>query len=164
MCSSDLPPNAKNNLPSRIEALINQSLPAGSKVSVEMVSAFAIKPALVQVNDATVQLKIKSSQGDVLIEPAASHDCAVQLMLGTAQGGLEVSRYAGSRPAPSGYTTSLNDLITFGALPQTGTGSFNILTVNGADLDLSSAPHAIQTVTNPAVKSARFYQIGRAHV
>jgi uncharacterized protein len=42
--------------------------------------------------------------GDVFIRPGAVNDVAASLMLGTAQGGLEVSGRALQRPAPNGIT------------------------------------------------------------
>ncbi|HMG73687.1 MAG TPA: phage tail sheath C-terminal domain-containing protein [Pyrinomonadaceae bacterium] len=42
--------------------------------------------------------------GDVFIRPGAVNDLAASLMLGTAQGGLEVSGRALQRPAPNGIT------------------------------------------------------------
>jgi phage tail sheath protein FI len=42
--------------------------------------------------------------GDVFIRPGAVNDLTVSLMLGTAQGGLEVSGRAAQRPAPNGIT------------------------------------------------------------
>lgn len=44
--------------------------------------------------------------GDVFVRPApVAADLAVPLMLGTSQGGIEVSRFASSRPAPTGFST-----------------------------------------------------------
>jgi len=70
----------------------------------------------------TRRLKIApggTTHGDVYITPGSTlgtqRDLAVPLMLGTAQGGLEVSGHADRRPAPNGITfhadeTDLNDL------------------------------------------------------
>ncbi len=60
-----------------------------------------------------------TTHGDVYITPGdtvgTQHDLAIPLMLGTAQGGLEVSGHADRRPAPNGITframeTNLVDL------------------------------------------------------
>jgi hypothetical protein len=152
--------NAKTNLAKRIEELINQSLPAGASVGVTMEAGPS--GASGQDNASSVLLRIASSKGDVLIEPAASSDCAVPLMLGTAQGGREVSRFAGCRPAPTGYATLAGDAISFASLPQAGAGSFDTLTINGADLDLSAAPHRLATLTDPPITGPRLYQDGTA--
>lgn len=153
----DTPATARANLPGRIQQLINAALPAGSSVTVSM-EAGPAGPAA-QDNTATVMLRIASANGDVLIDPASDKDCAVRLMLGTAQGGREVSRYAGVRPAPTGYATVPANALTFAALPQLGAGSFDTLTVNGVDLDLSPAgPHPIATLTDPPITGPRMYQ------
>ncbi len=47
-----------------------------------------------------------AGSGDVFVRPSpTADDLAVPLMLGTAQGGIEVSAFADRRPAPSGITT-----------------------------------------------------------
>lgn len=153
----DTPANALANLALRIEQAINGVLPAGSSVTVSM-QAGPAGPAA-QDNVTTVQLRIASGSGDVLIDPASNNDLAGPLMLGTAQGGREVSRYAGSRPAPTGYTTLASDEIAFGAIPQSGAGSFDTITINGTDISLgpgSSFP--IATLTDPPITSPRMYQ------
>jgi hypothetical protein len=54
-------------------------------------------------------LQIASADGpSVTILRAPVNDAAVVLQLGTAQGGLEISRYSRFRPAPSGYVTRLS--------------------------------------------------------
>lgn len=151
------PVDARANLDSRIEDLINAQLPAGATVKVKFFPGPA-GPAG-QDNETTSLLRITSDHADVLIDPAAALDCAVPLMLGTAQGGLETSRFAASRPAPTGYVTSPDDLVPFGTLPQSGAGSFDTLTVNGVDLDLSTGgAHAIATTTNPGVTGPEMYE------
>lgn len=47
---------------------------------------------------------------DVRIESGESNDLAVPLMLGTANGGIEVGPYAAHRPAPTGITLKVTDL------------------------------------------------------
>jgi phage tail sheath protein FI len=151
------PATARTNLPGRIQQLINAALPAGASVTVTMETGPAGPAA--QDNLATVLLRIASANGDVLIDPAASNDCAVSLMLGTAQGGREVSRFAGSRPAPTGYASLASDAVAFGALLQFGAGSFDTLTVNGVDIDVSAASaHPIATLTDPPITGPRMYQ------
>lgn len=157
----DTPANARANLAGRIQDLINGLLPAGSVVTVTM----EVGPAgpAAQDNTVTVQLKIASANGDVTIDPASTSDLAVPLMLGTAQGGREVSRFAGSRPAPSGYATLASDIIVFGALPQAGAGSFDTLTVNGTDIALGAgSAHPIATLTDPPITAPEMYQDGTA--
>ena len=47
---------------------------------------------------------------DVYIRPASSRDLAVPLMLGTGQGGIEVSMSSRWRPAPCGITFDISEL------------------------------------------------------
>jgi hypothetical protein len=55
------------------------------------------------------RIQISSNgNGDVLIRPSTTaDDLAVPMMLGTAQGGIEVSRYSPNRPAPTGISTEI---------------------------------------------------------
>jgi len=148
--------NARNNLAGRIRDLINAALPPGASVAVSMVAGPTDLVGLAgQDNASTVLLHIASLNGDVLIEPAASNDCAVALMLGTAQGGQEVSRYARSRPAPTGWSMQPADMVAFGQRTQ---ASFDGLTVNGTAIPLTLASgHAI-TTSPGAINSPRLYQ------
>ncbi|MFN7883660.1 MAG: hypothetical protein ACK5PF_11700, partial [bacterium] len=98
-------PTARTNLPGRIQSLINALLPAGSSVSVTMEPGPAGTAG--EPNETTVLMRIASANGDVIIDPASSSDVSVALMLGTAQGGREVSKWANKRPAPTGYVTSI---------------------------------------------------------
>jgi phage tail sheath protein FI len=77
--------------------------------------------------------------GDVFIRPAASQDLAVPMMLGTAQGGIEISGRALQRPAPTGLamkafdpTAPLNllPLNTLAGLDQAGPDSLTGLTLD----------------------------------
>jgi phage tail sheath protein FI len=54
-------------------------------------------------------LQIKAASIDVLVQPWLTHDAAKTLMLGTAQGGLEVGAFAASRPAATGFTLDVKD-------------------------------------------------------
>jgi phage tail sheath protein FI len=79
---------------------------------------------------ASVRLKIEpaAATGDILVRPGSSNDLTVALMLGTAQGGLEISGRADQRPAPNGITFRVSEaaLDDFATLPQSGLASFNI--------------------------------------
>jgi len=151
--SLDTAGNARANLAGRIQSLVNAALPPGASVTVTM-EVGPSGPAG-QDNATTVLLRIASLGGDVLIEPAANNDCAVALMLGTAQGGQEVSRYARSRPAPTGWSMRPADLVAFGQLTQ---ASFDGLTVNGTAIPLTLASGHALTTSPVAVNSPRLYQ------
>lgn len=116
-----------------------------------------------QSNKTTKLLIISSTDGDVFIDPASSDDLACTLMLGTAQGGIEVSRTALRRPAPSGVVFNLlkdlstidttGDLYSFAQLPQ---DTLNALSVSGAEITLSGST-SLATAT-AAVSEPRMYQ------
>lgn len=118
------------NLAGRIAAAINAALPAGSTVTATM----AVGPDDA-AGDGTVQLELASAAGDVLIQPAAAGDLAIPLMLGTAQGGIEVSRWAARRPAPTGIVLDRADLV---ALAQRRQDAFNTLTLAGTPVSLGT--------------------------
>lgn len=52
-------------------------------------------------------LEIESTEGAVVVTPAATNDCSVALMLGVGAGGIELDQYSPLRPAPSGVFASL---------------------------------------------------------
>jgi hypothetical protein len=146
---------AINLIVSDIEAAINANLPATSQVVVTLEPYF-LNPAAMGV------LRIASTTGDVFIEPSPTSDLARPLMLGTAQGGLEVTRFSGSRPVPNatvfnstmanlitlGDTTSATiDTITIGTNPPvslTGPNSINV----GAGLIYQDGATPIPSVTD----------------
>ena len=65
------------------------------------------------VNVRRLRIERMKDNGDVLIRPgptiAGQTDLAVPLMMGTEQGGLEISGYAPRRPAPTGITLHAAD-------------------------------------------------------
>lgn len=84
----------------------------------------------------TCLLRISSeSQGDVYIRPATSNDAAVPLMLGTAQGGLEVSAHAARRPAPTGITLRASDPDILRKLAELGQDDMNQITLPAVQSD-----------------------------
>ena len=139
-------------LPARIAQLVNERLPAGAIVTASLEPGPAGPAA--NPNTATHYLRIASANGDVLIEPSTVNDAAALLMLGTAAGGLEVSRFASSRPAPTAWVMTPAELAVFAAQRQ---DSFDALRVDGVEVDLSAAPFDIAT-TGAAVTEPRMYQ------
>jgi phage tail sheath protein FI len=117
--AAPLQPPATATLKPAIEALINAKLQPGAAVAVD----FTALP------DNTTYLTVSSTNGDVLIQPGASDDVAVPLMLGTAQGGVEVSRYADARPAATGLVFNIKQLAAFAGLNQT---AFDTITLDGS--------------------------------
>ncbi len=71
--------------------------------------------------------------GDVFIRPApVPQDLAVPLMLGTAQGGIEVSRHAVRRPAPTGVSTIVT-LAQLNPFANASAAAVNSITLFGLD-------------------------------
>ena len=115
-----------NNIARDIQDSINAVLQAGALVSVTLEAGLPNTNSLI---------RIASTNGDVKIEPASDKDLAQALMLGTALGGIEVSRFAELRPAPTGMVFKLANLNTFGALPQ---NAFKVIRINNTDIDLTN--------------------------
>jgi phage tail sheath protein FI len=148
--------NIKADLAAAIKAVIETAF-TNAGVARQVAVTFEDGPAPAAPSDATALLRITtaSATGDVWIRPAATDDAAAALMLGTEQGGLEVSSFAASRPAPTGITfraSTAADANAFGGLAQnavtgitletfddtgavTGTVSvaLHLVTTNGAD-------------------------------
>jgi len=124
-----------------------------------VINAFLQAPSQVDVSlepgpGSSAFFRIRSANGDVVVVPGSdpAKDLAVRLMLGTSLGGLEVSRWAAARPAPTGLTYApLANLATFGALQQ---NAFNAIAVGSATpIPLGTA---LQTTapTDPLYKDA----------
>ena len=96
----------------------------------------------------TVMLRLQSANGDVVLAPAGNGDLAVPLMLGSAQGGLEVGAHANRRPAPSGITYAVDqaNLITLAGIDQD-----DLASVNFTDL-------GVITSATPALVGERLYR------
>jgi len=103
------------------------------------------------------RLRITSDgPGDVFIRPApVAGDLAVPLMLGTAQGGIEVSRFAVNRPAPTGYSSSVNAGL-LNAFANATQVSVNSITLQGIDTltnTVVAVPIPLNVVTVPVAGS-----------
>jgi Bacteriophage tail sheath protein len=137
---------------------INTALAAGATVAVNFVDGPTGQAG--QSNANTQLLSISSNVGDVLIESTGSSDLAGPLMLGTANGGIEISRAAARRPAPNGLVMNFSnllaagsDLIAFMGMPQ---NTFNALTIGTSEVALSGS--STLATTGVAVVSPRMYQ------
>lgn len=142
------PTAGKNALKVLIKGAIDAALPLGKTVTVEFQSGPT--PPTTE-GTATSLLTISSATGDVFIQPAAAGDLAVPLMLGTAQGGLEVSRYAAARPAPNAITFKQSSLAAFAAREQ---GAFNTINLNGTPISLGTKLVTAGIATAPMYKDA----------
>lgn len=89
------------------QAYINRNI-LGITVTVN----FPAGPAPASPSNASEFLQIVSgtSNGYVVITPAAANDLAGPLILGAAQGGLEIGPYASFRPAPTGFSLKASDI------------------------------------------------------
>ena len=143
----DTAAGAVASLSSSIENEINNVLPSGSTITVSFETG-PTGPAGAD-NHSTVILRISSANGDVRIEPATTNDLAARLMLGTAQGGIEVSRYAQTRPAPTGVVFNINNLVAFAQRAQT---AFRTFTINTTAINLAN------TLETTGVATDRMYQ------
>lgn len=118
---------------------IAQGLP-GTSVTVAFVAGL---PALGN------RIEVRSAgAGDVFIRPAPSAaDLAVPMMLGTAQGGIETSRFAVKRPAPTGLSTRVTTLAQFNAFANLVANTVNSITLSG--IDESVSPPVVVPVVIP---------------
>lgn len=120
-------------------------LPGGSTVTGAMVPGPSYDPTGA-APIVTKQLVLSSANGDVIIEPASTNDLAVPLMLGTAQGGIEGSRYAVRRPTPTGMFFKMSSLVTFAGTEQSSITQVQVgnTTLDGTNgLNLQTADTAI---------------------
>lgn len=120
------------NLADKIEGEINKFLPTDAQVEVSLEAGPTDSG-----DGATVLLQIAAVGGDILVEPAAAstEDLAAPLMLGTAQGGVEVGFHAGERPAPTARVFDLDDLVSLAGRKQ---NAFNTITLGGAPVALGT--------------------------
>ncbi len=98
-----------------------------------------------------------AGNGDVFIKPAGAGDLAVPLMLGTDQGGIEVSGNAGRRPAPTGISFRAWDLTTLNALADVPQDKVATLTLDALQPNGTFTPVAInlqQAAPTPHVNTA----------
>lgn len=141
------------NLAGKIEDEINDVLQPGAAVTVSWVTGPAGEVG--QDNKNTKMLKISSANGDVRIEPAALNDLAVPLMLGTAQGGIEVSHYAKYRPIPTGIVFKIEDWVSFAEEKQ---DAFDTIKIDSTDIDLlTELKTTTPSASNP---NPRMYEDG----
>jgi uncharacterized protein len=119
------------NVCTKIAAAINAGLPVADQVTVTA-------PIIGTLGHA--RLHIECTTGDVNVITATSLDLSAALMLGTLQGGTEVSRYAALRPVPNGIvfdpslTANLGNLIQFG---DDISGAFDTLNINSTPISLT---------------------------
>jgi len=152
-----LPAASLAALQTLLTATINAQLPPGAVIQV----IFRDGPTgpAAQDNTTTRMMTIEGVNADVYIEPSSQDDLAAALMLGTAQGGIEIPRASARRPAPNGvvfrpgFSAWPNSHTNFGQAQQ---AAVNAVRVAGVEIPLAG-PLALQTSPG-AVNGPRMYQ------
>lgn len=142
----------QNQMQTKFAGAINHFLPPNNQISVTFEDGPAGSAG--ELNSSTKLLKIKYAGGDVKVYPAGSKDLAVLLLLGSDQGGVEVSRYSTRRPAASGVVCTLDNAISFGEIAQ---DAINVLEINGTEVYLSGA-NALTTTTAAGIVGPKMFQ------
>ncbi len=113
-----------------IQAIIKSAFPSAPAVTADITT--------LALSDGTALLTLTAPAGvsEIRITPSANpaNDLAGPLMLGTNQGGLEVSAYTTYRPAPNGIIFDISKTVAFDQLNQTDVTGINI---NGTAIPLS---------------------------
>jgi uncharacterized protein len=119
-----------NALGTNLTTKINPQLPAGKTVTVTFVDIVGTGGGAIK------GMRIASANGDVFIQasPDSAKDLARRLMLGTDNGGVEVSRWAAARPAPTGSVLKRGSVAGFADLDQV---DINQLTIDGTQINFS---------------------------
>jgi uncharacterized protein len=107
-----------------------------------------------------IRLKIESlSGGDVFIEPAAivADDITRKLMLGTAQGGLEFSRYSENRPAANGIVFNTAKFLDFAVLTQDNFDTIKLTPTSFSSPEIFLGT-LLQTTTPPPASTHKMYE------
>lgn len=81
-------------------------------------------------------LQFACTDGDVRVESYSTNDLARILMLGSANGGLESSRYSSRRPAPTGISFNVSNWDSFAEQTQ---NYFDTIDINGEEIDLDDS-------------------------
>lgn len=81
----------------------------GTTLTVSMVTGPAPGPNQAPNNQGDLLQLTSQNNGDIFIRPGAANDLTSVLMMGAAQGGLEVSAHAIARPAPTGISTQFSN-------------------------------------------------------
>ena len=145
---------------------------AAANIGPAVVNAYALKGIAVNCTSSFQAfggervLQIASTSGSVVITPAATNDCAVPLMLGTAQGGIELDSTGPLRPAPTGLSSIVGTAFgepagvgwisafnTFATLNRSAVGNFT-LTDPTNPASHSAAPGITGTPGEPMFRDA----------
>lgn len=146
--------NGFNNVP------IPPIPPASTKAAIITIIANAINATIPSADNVTVtfppqgpsgfiRLRIDCPTGDVNVIPATSLDLAGPLMMGTQQGGTEVSRYAYQRPVPNGivFDPDIAKLANLVAFADESSTAFANITINTTVIPLTGSNSIVTTPT-----------------
>ncbi|MRS03332.1 hypothetical protein EG832_08945, partial [bacterium] len=136
-----------NNTQGAITDAINKAFADNGLPGITVSVTFPVAPAGFQ------RMQITAGVGDVFIRPGSSaggqSDVAIPLMLGTEEGGIEISTHAMRRPAPNGITFRASDIAILNQFAGLKQKDFTTLTLdeqlpngafNGVALDLVAPP------------------------
>ncbi|MEO8148097.1 MAG: phage tail sheath subtilisin-like domain-containing protein [Bacteroidia bacterium] len=112
-----------------IQTKISNAFPSHPAVNADLTSQ------VVNVNTFLLRLTI-TGYSEVRITPAlnSANDLALPLMLGTNQGGIEVSVYESRRPVPNGIVFDIKNIPNFDSLKQI---DINTVQINGISIPVS---------------------------
>lgn len=138
---SSIPVGASSQTKAQTQTAVETAIQKSLAATMPTVDVHVTFPEFPAGTPTFTRMQVTSSSGDVFIRPAAQYDLAVPLMLGTDQGGLEVSRYAAHRPAPTGITMRPSDNLinTLANLKQT---SLSTAFIKLPSVDNSGTPTA----------------------
>lgn len=143
--------NTPATMAGNIETIINNRFTALNMLATKVAVSFPAGPATFR------RMRVEPAApttGDVFIRPAPLADLAVPLMLGTAQGGIEVSGRAMQRPAPNGITFKGNDpaaLDFFADLDQTALTNITLDALQPTGLFAASPPISMTAPPLPSI-------------
>jgi hypothetical protein len=128
--------------PAGITGRINNTFVLQGMATTSVAAAFVAGAPTPPATNQRLQIT-SAGNGDVFIRPApVAQDLAVALMLGTAQGGIEVSAYSSRRPAPTGLSTIVT-LAQLNAFANASAAAVNSITLDGLNTLVTPTPPPI---------------------
>lgn len=165
--SVTLPSTLTAGLATEIETVISNAFSARGLTLPG--ATFAVRVLVDRPRTGSRALAFTSTAGNVWIRPGATNDLTTTLLLGSAQGGYEQGRFAGSRPAATGVAirpTTTNDPTAGGFLGSLAalvtTNAAPTLALNEYDSDgvaTGSAPLVSPFTATAASVSARLGEL-----
>jgi hypothetical protein len=116
--------------------------------------ANTVKASFVPPAGPMKRLKLESAGNDVLVQSAATNDMCVALMMGTANGGLEVGAWASMRPAANGVVFNA-DLAALNAWESAAPASTITLDLQNPDAASPAIPLNILAADTAQQKRAK---------